>query len=301
MAQTNSTKLVEQPQANIQNIQAQKIQAKWQAIASHLQNQLKQEGVTVKVARKQGNLYVILEFSAPDTAPQQKPVVDTLRQALEPLHQSGISTIKIGAQQRGTTSPVWVEKIELSSLILAKELIQWSQTDLVISPNWGGMTNIALGEGKKYLRFLVGNSLTDGRSERLTTLLALDKIREVVKISPQKVLAVPHTPDWLLGIYDWRGELIWLTDLNRLLGFGRTHLAAGGMMISLQVHQSTLGLFIPQVEEIEQHTSEKSQEPVPGLLPAHLLPYVQGYISLTNSIILDPSKLIQRTQHLKRR
>ena len=70
-------------------------------------------------------------------------------------------------------------------------------------------------------------------------------------------------------------------------------------MISLQVHQHTLGLFIPQVEEIEQHNPEKLQAPVPGLLPAHLLPYVQGYISSTNSIILEPSKLIQRTQHLR--
>lgn len=307
MAQTNSTKLVEQPQAKIQNIQAQSIQAKWQAIASQLQNQLKQEGVTVKVARKQGNLYVILEFSAQDAAPQQKPVVDTLRQALEPLHQSGITTIKVGAQQRGTTTPVWVEKIELSSFVLAKELIQWSQTDITISPNWAGAPNIALGEGKKYLRFLVNNSSLSNKADRLTTLLELDSIREVVKISPQKVLAVPHTPDWLLGIYDWRGELIWLADLNRLLGFDiatqrqgdRNHLAAGGMMISLQVHQNSLGLFIPQVEEIEQHTPEKFQEPVPGLLPDHLLPYVQGYISSTNSIVLDPSKLIQRTQHLK--
>lgn len=302
MAQTNSTKLIEQPQGNIQNIQG-----KWQAIASHLQNQLKQQGVTVKVARKHGNLYVILEFSAPDTAPQQKSVVATLRQALESLHQSGITTIKVGAQQRGTNTPIWVEKIELSSFILAKELVEWSQPDLLISPNWGGVPNIALGEGKKYLRFLVGNSFPDAQAEHLNALLAVDNIREVVKISPQKVLVVPHMPDWLLGIYDWRGELLWLTDLNRLLGFDiatqrqseRTNFAGGGMMISLQVRQYTLGLFIPQVEEIEQHNPEKLQAPVPGLLPAHLLPYVQGYISSTNSIILEPSKLIQRTQNLR--
>lgn len=294
MAQTNSTTLVEQPQRNIQNIQG-----KWQAIASHLQNQLKQKEVTVKVARKHGNLYIILEFSAQDNAPQQKSVVATVRQALELLHQSGITTIKVGAQQRGTTTPIWVEKIELSSFILAKELVQWSQPDLLISPNWGGVPNIPLGEGKKYLRFVVGNSFQNAKAESLTTLLALDNIREVVKISPQKVLAVPHVPDWLLGIYDWRGELLWLTDLNRLLGFDRTNLSGGGMMISLQVHQHTLGLFIPQVEEIEQHNPEKLQAPVPGLLPTHLLPYVQGYISLTNSIILEPNKLIQRTQHLR--
>ncbi len=294
MAQTNSTTLVEQPQGNIQNIQG-----KWQAIASHLQNQLKQKEVTVKVARKHGNLYIILEFSAQDNAPQQKSVVATVRQALELLYQSGITTIKVGAQQRGTTTPIWVEKIELSSFILAKELVQWSQPDLLISPNWGGVPNIPLGEGKKYLRFVVGNSFQNAKAESLTTLLALDNIREVVKISPQKVLAVPHVPDWLLGIYDWRGELLWLTDLNRLLGFDRTNLSGGGMMISLQVHQHTLGLFIPQVEEIEQHNPEKLQAPVPGLLPAHLLPYVQGYISSTNSIILEPSKLIQRTQHLR--
>ncbi len=302
MAQTNSTTLVEQPQGNIQNTQG-----KWQAIASHLQNQLKQKEVAVKVARKHGNLYIILEFSAQDNAPQQKSVVATVRQALELLHQSGITTIKVGAQQRGTNTPIWVEKIELSSFILAKELVQWSQPDLLISPSWGGVPNIPLGEGKKYLRFVVGNSFQNAKAESLTTLLALDNIREVVKISPQKVLAVPHVPDWLLGIYDWRGELLWLADLNRLLGFDiapqrqgdRTNLSEGGMMISLQVHKHTLGLFIPQVEEIEQHNPEKLQAPVPGLLPTHLLPYVQGYISSTNSIILEPSKLIQRTQHLR--
>ena len=190
MAQTNSPNLVEQPQLTIQG--------KWQAIASDLQNQLKREGVTVKVARTNNNLYIILEFLGPE-APQQQPVVDTLRQALEPLHQSGITTVKIGAQQRGAKTPVWVEKIELSSFVLAKELIQWAQADAIASPNWNGVPNISLGEGKKYLRFLVGDGLI--------TLLALDNVREVVKIFPQKVLAVPHTPDWLLGIYDWRGEL----------------------------------------------------------------------------------------------
>jgi|GEM_PF-743745 len=279
MAQTN---LIEQPNLSIQS--------KWQAIASHLQNQLKQEGVLVKVARKASNLYIILEFSGQDI-PQQQPVVATLRQALEPLHQSGVTTIKIGAQQRGGKTPSWVEKIDLSSFVLAKELVQWAQADEITNSNWHSNSNIYRGEEKKYLRFMVG--------DRLTTLLALDNIREVVKISSQKVLAVPHTPDWLMGIYDWRGDLVWLTDLNRLLGFGRSSLAIGGMMISLQVQQRTLGLFIPQVEEIEQHAADRIQAPVPGLLPSHLLPYVQGYISATNSIVLEPSHLIRRTQQLR--
>lgn len=306
MAQTNLTNPLinaEQPQLRTQQ--------NWQAIVSHLQLQLKQEGITVKVARKNSNLYIILEFLG-EHPPQQQQVVAILQQALEPLSQSGITTVKIGAQHKGATNPLWVEKIELSKLLLARDLGAWSQADLVINPvSWGYVPTVARGEGKKYLRLLLGDVLPSGkpgtteitpgggRSDRLTTLLPLENIREVVKISPQKILAVPHSPDWLLGIYNWRGELIWLADLNRLLGFPKTYLAPGGMMISLQVQQQTLGLFIPEVEEIEQHTPDKLQEPMAGLLPTHLLPYVKGYISAINSIVLDPSRLIQRVKTLQ--
>lgn len=278
MAQTN---LVEQ---SPQNLQAKN----WQAIVSHLQLQLKQEGITVKVARKNNNLYIILEFLG-EKPPQQQQVKEILQKALDPLHQSGIATVKVGAQKKGASTPVWVEKVELNNLILARDLVQWSQGDSKINPaTWGYAPRVAFSEGKKYLRFILG--------DRLITLLPLDNIREVVKISPQKVLAVPHSPDWLLGIYDWRGELIWLADLNRLLGFSRADLPSGGMMISLQIQQKTLGFFIPQVEEIEQHATDKLQEPVPGLVPSHLLPYVRGYINSTNSIILAPDRLMERIQ-----
>jgi chemotaxis signal transduction protein len=310
MAQTNLTNSlinVEQPHLRTQQ--------NWQAIVSHLQLQLKQEGITVKVARKSSNLYVILEFLG-ENPPQQQQVVAILQQTLEPLSQSGIATVKIGAQRKGATNPLWVEKIELSKLLLTRDLGVWSQADLVINPvSWGYVPTVARGEGKKYLRLLLGDTLPSGKSgttggttgstigggpsDRLTTLLPLENIREVVKISPQKILAVPHSPDWLLGIYDWRGELIWLADLNRLLGFPKTYLTPGGMMISLQVQQQTLGLFIPEVEEIEQHTPDKLQEPMTGLLPTHLLPYVKGYISAINSIVLDPSRLIQRVKILQ--
>ncbi|NJL89161.1 MAG: hypothetical protein HC916_04670 [Coleofasciculaceae cyanobacterium SM2_1_6] len=69
MAQTN---LVEQSPQNLQK--------NWQAIVSHLQLQLKQEGITVKVARKNNNLYIILEFLG-EKAPQQQQFKDILQQA----------------------------------------------------------------------------------------------------------------------------------------------------------------------------------------------------------------------------
>ncbi|MCF2970493.1 chemotaxis protein CheW [Synechococcus sp. Nb3U1] len=62
---------------------------------------------------------------------------------------------------------------------------------------------------ERYLQFQV---------EDLSLLMPLQQLREVLPVSPERILPVPDMSPLLLGLISWRSEAIWLLDLPLLLG-----------------------------------------------------------------------------------
>lgn len=121
-------------------------------------------------------------------------------------------------------------------------------------------------------------------------LLPVEYIAEVLRLPIGEVLPVPHMPSFVLGIYNWRGEIIWLVDFDRLvghpIGFCCTTQAIKGMIIVLEVERF-FGLVVSQIDDIGWHDPAQLCPPSGQLFSPKLLPFVQGYFS-SGITVLDP-------------
>ncbi|HEY9851496.1 MAG TPA: chemotaxis protein CheW [Leptolyngbyaceae cyanobacterium] len=141
--------------------------------------------------------------------------------------------------------------------------------------------------GEKFLRFKLG---LEGKA-----LLSLNIIHQVMRVAASEILPVPQMPSCVLGIYNWRGEMLWLVDIGQLMGFpplyGDPNLSKGGqigelMAIVVQTNEQYLGLIVPQINDIELHDIQRLNVPSIGLFPPEVLPYLQGYLIGENQEVL---------------
>lgn len=141
-------------------------------------------------------------------------------------------------------------------------------------------------EDEKFLRFQLG---TEGKA-----LLPLNIIYQVMRVPGSEILPVPQMPICVLGIYNWRGEMLWLVDIGQLVGFptwwepsaGKGGVGGDLMTIAIHVNDRSLGLVVPQINDIELHDSQQMQVPSMGLFAPEVMPYLQGYLITENSEVL---------------
>ncbi|MDY6937762.1 MAG: chemotaxis protein CheW [Cyanobacteriota bacterium] len=127
-----------------------------------------------------------------------------------------------------------------------------------------------------------------------TTLIGVDRIVEITTLELPNILPVPQMPSYVLGIHNWRGEMLWLVDLSHLLGFPPLSSARGGreraMVVVLQFEEKTIGMVMSQVMDIEQYDLSQMHARDSQLFSPQILPFVQGFfIEEENevSIVLD--------------
>ncbi|GBF83604.1 chemotaxis signal transduction protein [Aphanothece sacrum FPU3] len=51
-----------------------------------------------------------------------------------------------------------------------------------------------------------------------TLMLPVAQLTEVLTVPLGQIVPIPHMPPWVMGIYNWRGEILWMVDLGHLLG-----------------------------------------------------------------------------------
>lgn len=126
--------------------------------------------------------------------------------------------------------------------------------------------------GEKFLRFQLGK---EG-----IALLPLNVIKQVMQVSVAEILTVPQMPACVLGIYNWRGEMLWMVDIGKFMGF--PDLTTSGtdnvMAIAIQVQEQYLGIVVQQINDIELHDLNQINMPSLGLFSPEILPYLQGYL-----------------------
>jgi positive phototaxis protein PixI len=65
---------------------------------------------------------------------------------------------------------------------------------------------------QQYLKFLL--------QPGLMALIEIEYAIESIEIPLDRVVPMPHLPPAVKGIYNWRGEILWIVDLAMLLGLG---------------------------------------------------------------------------------
>jgi len=74
------------------------------------------------------------------------------------------------------------------------------------------MSNIKIKESNLVTQYLT-LYLTDNQEGLLPT----EKMVEILSIDVEKILVIPETPKEVMGVFNWRQQIIWLIDLPSLL------------------------------------------------------------------------------------
>lgn len=139
-------------------------------------------------------------------------------------------------------------------------------------------------EKQKFLSFNLG--------VRDTAVISLHHVTEVVQISLTEICAVPQVPSCVLGIYNWRGDMLWLVDLDEMLGYPSLSPAGNFlskmMAIVLEIEGKNLGLLVRQFMDIEWLDTNQLKAPSADLFSPKMTPFLQGYfINNAEEIMLN--------------
>ncbi|MGM3307882.1 chemotaxis protein CheW [Anabaena sp. WFMT] len=128
---------------------------------------------------------------------------------------------------------------------------------------------------QKYLSFHLG--------VRDQAVISLQHITEVLRISLTEICGVPQMPNCVLGIYSWRGEMLWLVDLEEMLGYPpllQSSNALSKMMAIVLEHEGKyLGLLVRQLTDIESLDTQKMKFSPPDLFFPAMSPFLHGYFT----------------------
>lgn len=122
-------------------------------------------------------------------------------------------------------------------------------------------------------------------SSDMTALLPVGQLVAVLKIEAVKITAIPHLPPWVMGVYNWRGEVLWIVDTGHLLGVSswqhqpRVSTRYEILLLERKSTEATerclLGLWVKQVEGIELLSLDRIHSPVS--VSEMLVPFLRGY------------------------
>lgn len=130
-----------------------------------------------------------------------------------------------------------------------------------------------------------------------SALLPLEQIAEIFKVNVAEILPVPDMPNQVLGICNWRGEMLWLVDLNHLVGcqpvFRQELVLELPVVMMIQANNRSVGLVVPQVNDIELHDLQQLQSAAYGLFPPKFLPFVLGALPGGDGTVLDVTAITQ--------
>lgn len=140
---------------------------------------------------------------------------------------------------------------------------------------------------QRLLRFSLGSEDS--------ALLPLEQIAEILRINVAEILSVPKMPSCVLGICNWQGEMLWLVDINHLVGYPPIDwtVVVSPMVIVIQLNQQSVGLVVQQVKDIELHELSQLQRAETGLFPPKLLPFILGALPGDDGVVLDVTAITQ--------
>ena len=121
-------------------------------------------------------------------------------------------------------------------------------------------------------------------------LLPVSQLTEVLTIPLGQIVPMPHMPAWVMGVYNWRGEILWIVDLGALLGLTPWHqqpqvnpvyraivLHTTATSSSTKTHRQTLGMVVSRVEDIEWCNPNDIQSPSGAAITPNLATFLRGY------------------------
>ena len=141
-----------------------------------------------------------------------------------------------------------------------------------------------------------------------TLLLPVTQLTEVITIPLGQIVAIPQMPPWVMGVYNWRGEILWMIDVGELLGLTPWHQQPQVTPIyrTIVLHSGTasqkvpkaqrqhLGAVVSAVDDIEWCHPDEIQSPHGSVVSSSLAPFLRGYWLPPRQemlVVLDPEAI----------
>ena len=145
---------------------------------------------------------------------------------------------------------------------------------------------------RKFLQFQLGKSEKTYKSlvQGDIALLDAEIVTEVITISPQDILPVPQMFYCVLGIFGWRSEMLWIVDLENLLGYPPPLDRQDGeqqlLVMVVQVQGQSIGLVVSGIDNLIEHELSKFKSSSPEIFSEDVLPFIHGYFTSQNNDII---------------
>lgn len=144
-------------------------------------------------------------------------------------------------------------------------------------------------------------------------MLPIEQVTEVLKIDIGNIVPIPQMPSWVMGVYNWRGEILWIVDLGHLIGLDSWHqqeirttdhtavvLSRRSKSDNKKKSQTSLGLIMTRVEDIEWCNANLIQSPPASAITSALAPFLRGYWVKPDGqivLVLDGDAIITAMPH----
>ncbi|MBW4522691.1 MAG: chemotaxis protein CheW [Scytolyngbya sp. HA4215-MV1] len=118
-------------------------------------------------------------------------------------------------------------------------------------------------------------------SSTTQAMISTQKLTEILSVSLSQIISIPDVPSQVMGVCNWRGEILWLVDLALLLGFeplfSQRDYQAGYRAIVVHHRDYTLGLMVDRVSQMLWCDPQQFQ-PIPSTqMTPTLSRCLQGY------------------------
>lgn len=104
-------------------------------------------------------------------------------------------------------------------------------------------------------------------------------------IAQPVITRLPNTADKIAGVLNWRGNLVTIIDLNRMLGMSSTVSQENSSVIIVESQNTIFGLLVNQLVGSDVCNADELEAPLPmgvGIDPKFLLGLHKGRIAILN-------------------
>ncbi|WP_036477543.1 chemotaxis protein CheW [Myxosarcina sp. GI1] len=144
---------------------------------------------------------------------------------------------------------------------------------------------------RKYLQFKLGEKRTQSlAASGDIALLEAKLVTEVITVSTDDILPVPQMFYCILGTYSWRSEMLWIVDLENLLGYPPSLDSDAEkrelLVMVVEDRGQSIGFVVPKIDNLVEYETEQFKLPSSELFSAEVIPFLQGYFTNTNNQII---------------
>ncbi len=136
-----------------------------------------------------------------------------------------------------------------------------------------------------------------------------NRVTELVNIPLDRVVPMPHLPPTILGVYNWRGEILWIVNFVTLLGLNpasnapQHYRSLQPTIILTNVTRTgnsmAIGLVVDRIDEIEWCQPDLARSVPANALEAALATWTKGYWRSATSdrlLLFDGQTIFDRAE-----